>query len=930
MNKLVIIIFFSILSFVSFTQNCIPDSIIFSRQEQIDSFPLNYPNCNIVDGSIIITDKVINLDSLKQLKSIKGNLHIQFCDTLSNLKGLDSLASIKGELKILSNKSLKYLDGLEHINKVESNIIIANNDSLVTISNFPKIKSRNHDLVIIYNKSLRKISDFNNFISARSITIGFNNSLDTIKSFSNIKEISRFLDISNNPKLKTVLAFDSLKKVQTLRIYSNDSLITLPEFKNLISFTACLIENNSSLTNLNWLRNIKEMNHSVIKVANNKSLSDISGLENTKISNIGALILFYLNDTLINNNLQKITKNIEFKGIEFYNNKNLSECDIKSICNFIPDSGFGLFIHDNKRGCNSIEEVLTACNSPVDCTTLIDPIPGSTNINIDKKLFWKAVDNALGYKLSISTEVEDNYLIKNFDTGSDTSYTYLYLPCNSDIYVKIIPYNNEGNAMGCFEEKFSTGTFDSNITFTNESALNANNGTATCNPNHGKSPYYYLWSTGETLKSIKDLSPDKYFVTISDSNNCITIDSVEIKKFICPDLTIIVDTIDVYCNNLCDGALEIKEISNGTTPFTYLWSTGKNMKKIDSLCPGSYSVTVVDGNNCNVYGSYTITEPQPLSANATSTDETANDAKDGTAISNPSGGTQSYAYSWSTSDTTQAISGLAPESYFLTVTDANGCMALDTVTVKKFTCPNLIVNFHTSNISCFGSCDGFIAVLNVNNAVLPLSYKWNNGETSLFLGNLCAGDYSVTITDAKNCEVVQNYTLIQPDKITITVDSTRDIRLDSPGYIAITNNNGNCIFSWTGPGNFTAKTEDLDSLSDFGCYTLTVTDTSTNCSIDSTICLEDKTAIYNLELGNINIYPNPAKNDFIIDFSNTKLSNAEIILFDLSGKIQLQLEKKSKDKILKVDSETLNADLYIIRIRSTELGITYRKIVLSK
>ncbi len=96
MNKLVIILFFSMVSFVSFAQNCIPDSIIFSRQGQIDSFPLNFPNCKVVDGSIIITNRVFNLDSLIQLKSIGGNLHIQFCDTLSNLKGLDSLASIKG------------------------------------------------------------------------------------------------------------------------------------------------------------------------------------------------------------------------------------------------------------------------------------------------------------------------------------------------------------------------------------------------------------------------------------------------------------------------------------------------------------------------------------------------------------------------------------------------------------------------------------------------------------------------------------------------------------------------------------------------------------------------------------------------------------------------------------------------------------------
>ncbi len=376
--------------------------------------------------------------------------------------------------------------------------------------------------------------------------------------------------------------------------------------------------------------------------------------------------------------------------------------------------------------------------------------------------------------------------------------------------------------------------------------------------------------------------------------------------------------------------------ASGGTTYSWTPTTGLDDPNIANpmVSPDvttTYTVTVSNDGRCPDTDDVLVTViPNPV-PNATSTDETANNANDGTAISNPSGGTQAYTYNWSTGDTTQAISGLAPGSYFLTVTDANGCTALDTVIVKEFVCPALEVNSQISNVSCYGACDGSIAVLNINNAVSPLSYKWNTGETSSSLGNLCAGDYSVTITDSKNCEVVQKYTLTQPDEITITVDSTRDVRATPPGYIAITtNNNGNYIFSWTGPGNFTAKTEDLDSLSDFGCYTLTVTDTTTNCSIDSTICLEDKTATFDLEFGNINIYPNPTKGNFIIDFNNTRLKQADITIFDLSGKQRLNLEKRPSDKILNVESEVLNAGLYIIRIKSAEYGATYRKIVLSK
>ncbi len=391
------------------------------------------------------------------------------------------------------------------------------------------------------------------------------------------------------------------------------------------------------------------------------------------------------------------------------------------------------------------------------------------------------------------------------------------------------------------------------------------------------------------------------------------------------------DIKNVSCYSKCDGEIIISNLKNGNAPYSFLWNDGNTDQSRTGLCSGDYSLTISDGAGCSVTRIFTIVQPEQLNYSSTITDESGNNFNDGSITLDVQGGTPPYLFLWSNGSDSQKLSNLAPGEYSVTVTDANGCTVLDKIIVNEFTCPNLTVNSQTSNISCFGACDGSIAALSVNNAVSPLSYKWNTGATSASLSNLCAGDYSVTITDAKNCEVVQNYTLTQPDEITITVDSIRDVRLDPLGYIAITtNNNGNYIFSWKGPGNFTAKTEDLDSLNDFGCYTLTVTDTTTNCSIDSTICLEDKTATLDFEFSNINIYPNPTKGNFIIDFNNTRLNQAEITIFDLSGKQQLNLEKKKSDKILNVESEVLNSGLYIIRIKSAKFGTSFRKVILSK
>ena len=622
---------------------------------------------------------------------------------------------------------------------------------------------------------------------------------------------------------------------------------------------------------------------------------------------------------------------------------------------------------------------------------------------------------------------------------------------------------------------------------TDETANNANDGTATVNPMGGVSPYSYYWSNGKITQSISSLSPNNYSVTITDSNGCLAIYSTTVGAFGCQEFYVPVSQSDVSCNGGNDGSLNgldinyivinevmyhtigdgivfdyielfnfsddtiqmqnfelsvkiehifddyefppfsylvlgkdstlikntdldvivwdnnfesnynyillsdnsgkvidsvyfkkdtnlpsdtlaslelcsyLKDNSDETNwirsinplnividekeligtpgkpnsiscsnsdPYTYLWSTGDTTPFIYNLETGFYSVTITNDKNCTFKDTFEITEPFELTANAVSTDETYYNANDGTASSYPVGGTQHYTFTWSNGKNTQIISDLAPGYYLLTVTDANGCTALDTVTVKEFTCPNLEVNSEALNISCFDDCDGSIDISNVNNAVLPLSYKWNTGAASASLNNLCAADYSVTITDDKKCEVIQNYTLTQPDEITITIDSIRDVRLNPLGYIAIaTNNNGNYIFSWIGPDNFTAKTEDLDNLKDFGCYTLTVTDTVTNCSIDSTICLEDKTATFDLEKQmNIQIFPNPANDILYIKYNidNMNSKDIHINMFSITGtkvKSELQLDNK-------IDIKDLDEGIYLIRINTNDNSLLKKIVVI--
>jgi len=470
-----------------------------------------------------------------------------------------------------------------------------------------------------------------------------------------------------------------------------------------------------------------------------------------------------------------------------------------------------------------------------------------------------------------------------------------------------------------------------NASATAESATGANDGTATSNPTGGSPEYTYMWSTGDTTQTITGLAPGMYYVTVTDSKLCQGIDSAEVQQFLCQNLSIDIIQNNVSCYGLCDGLLAIDNVVNGKYPYIYEWSNGSTDSLITGLCAGNYSVTVTDANNCNTTGNYEISQPEILQIVTNSTDETANNANDGTASVVASGGTSPYVYNWSNGMNTPNISNLSPGTYHITVTDANNCNTTDSITVAEFICPEINIISQTSNVSCFGQCDGSISIDSIINGVSPFTYSWSDGTTESGINNLCQGTYSVTITDTKNCSVTDTFGITQPDEIIITVDSTRDVRIDPPGYIAVsTNDNGNYTFSWSGPGDFTADTEDLDSLNNAGCYTLTVLDTLTGCSRDTTLCISDKTISEDLIYNKIHIYPNPAYNDFIVEIGETNSILTEINIYDISGKNKININTGKNKRLYHIDTGVFNSGLYIIEVKFENGKSIYKKLAVNK
>ena len=141
-----------------------------------------------------------------------------------------------------------------------------------------------------------------------------------------------------------------------------------------------------------------------------------------------------------------------------------------------------------------------------------------------------------------------------------------------------------------------------------------------------------------------------------------------------PELT--VDVANPLCAGYSDGSATAS-VTNGTAPYTYLWSDGQTTAKATDLADGTYTVTVTDANNCTDTKSIVVVEPTPLVVSPASfTPPTCYGGNDGTATVNAEGGTEPYVYQWDAAtgnQTTKTAVGLKVGIYLFTVTDANGC-----------------------------------------------------------------------------------------------------------------------------------------------------------------------------------------------------------------------------------------------------------------
>lgn len=255
---------------------------------------------------------------------------------------------------------------------------------------------------------------------------------------------------------------------------------------------------------------------------------------------------------------------------------------------------------------------------------------------------------------------------------------------------------------------------------------------------------------------------DEIFVVVTGSNGCRDTSSattITVNEF--PVGTLVSDDAD---NTICYGT-EVTFTATGGTNYRFMvdGSTAQN-----SASATYTTSSLTDGNELtvevtNTFGCSAIYPGIIMTVNALPLVDLGADfilCVDSSAILDAGAGMADYL--WSTAETTQTITVNSAGTYYVDVTDMNGCTNSDTISVSI---NPMSITAVITNASCNGYSDGEIDIT-VSGGNLPVAgYLWSNGETTQDLTGIAAGNYTVTVTDARGCILDSAYTVTQPAEV---------------------------------------------------------------------------------------------------------------------------------------------------------------------
>gem|GEM_PF-1328551 len=257
----------------------------------------------------------------------------------------------------------------------------------------------------------------------------------------------------------------------------------------------------------------------------------------------------------------------------------------------------------------------------------------------------------------------------------------------------------------------------------------------------------YTWSNGATTAQNIVSEPGVYSVTVTASGGCIGTASINVLPMPYVELPPAI--------TICTGSLPQQLSVEHQAGNSYVWTINgvnqaNNNPSIAISASGNYSVTVTNANNCTASATTNVTiNPNPQVTFSQPLYMLCPETLPFDLQIQVTSGTAPYSFTWDTDTQTETV--IAPGTYSLTVTDANGCTASATTTVVLFEppTPQIIMTQNECTVTLTASGGN--------------SYLWNNGSADEAIEVAAPNTYTVIATDANGCTAQAGYEVLSTD-----------------------------------------------------------------------------------------------------------------------------------------------------------------------
>lgn len=518
------------------------------------------------------------------------------------------------------------------------------------------------------------------------------------------------------------------------------------------------------------------------------------------------------------------------------------------------------------------------------------------------------------------------------------------------------------------------------------------NDTVVCGPyilNSGYPGCTYQWNNASTSQAITAAISGSYAVQVTDINNCVGHDTIQLTILIPPLLSLGNDLI------LCKPKYGLV-ITPTTNAQSYVWNTGSIAPQLKISTNGLYWCEASSSNGCKNRDSILVNFLASPSVNI------GND-REGCGEVLLDAQNYNCSYLWNTGSTLQTILAKSSSYYWVSVTNTvSGCLQNDTVNITIHPLIDVFLGNDTN------VCANTNFYLNAQN--FGANFNWTTGASTQTIAISSSGLYGVIVSNNGGCNAsdyiyvsltsapivslpfdVQYLCANKPVELSVSNSgnvmwqsdnglnlSNQLVSVTEPGKYWVTVNEFGCSgsdtllilpTSNTIQASFLASTIDtinkpikfVNLTSPLPTYSFWefgdgLTSTESNpihtyvlpknynisLEVSNGFCKDRQTkelnalfklsenlyqAVDKLEITRFNLYPNPTNNLVSIEFELNDYADISLNLYDLSGKVILKQSKNSSDLFShNIDLNTYANGVYLIFVEArSKKGILYKK-----